>query len=254
MKKRIMLDAGHYGKRNQSPILPEYYESERMWLLCELLAKELSVLGFEVFKTRESLSKDLAVVERGKMAADCDLFLSLHSNATGNGNTKTDRVSVYAPFDGVNESHTLGKILASTVAACMDIKESCVKTRKSDKGDYDYYGVMRGARSVGCPLYYIIEHSFHTNEEAAKWLMSDENLKSLAIAEATAIAIYFGLEPFIKGDVNQNGKLDIYDAILIKRAIMDTIRLSDRQLGLADLNCDGKLNTYDYIAMKKKLM
>ncbi|MBR5285825.1 MAG: N-acetylmuramoyl-L-alanine amidase [Clostridia bacterium] len=254
MKKRIMLDAGHYGKRNQSPILPEYYESERMWLLCELLAKELSVLGFEVFKTRESLSKDLAVVERGKMAADCDLFLSLHSNATGNGNTKTDRVSVYAPFDGVNESHTLGKILASTVAACMDIKESHVKTRKSDKGDYDYYGVMRGARSVGCPLYYIIEHSFHTNEEAAKWLMNDVNLKSLAIAEATAIAIYFGLEPFIKGDVNQNGKLDIYDAILIKRAIMDTIRLSDRQLGLADLNCDGKLNTYDYIAMKKKLM
>jgi hypothetical protein len=136
----------------------------------------------------------------------------------------------------------------------MDIGKSYVKTRKSEKGDYEYYGVMRGARSVGCPLYYIIEHSFHTNERAAKWLMSDENLRKLAIAEATSIAIYFGLEPFIKGDVNQNGKLDIYDAILVKRAIMDTIRLSDRQLGLADLNDDGKINTYDYIALKKKLM
>ena len=100
MKKRIMLDAGHYGKRNQSPILPEYYESERMWLLCELLAKELSVLGFEVFKTRESLSKDLAVVERGKMAADCDLFLSLHSNATGN------EALVYGP--GATVANALG--------------------------------------------------------------------------------------------------------------------------------------------------
>ena len=254
MKKRIMLDAGHYGNRNQSPTVPEYYESVRMWKLAELLAQELSVLGFEVLKTRESLSKDLAVVERGKKAEHCDLFLSLHSNATGNGNTKTDRVSVYAPFDNQNDSHTLGKILASTVAACMDIKESYVKTRKSEKGDYEYYGVMRGARSVGCPLYYIIEHSFHTNERAAKWLLDDKNLKDLAIAEAAAIAIYFGLEPFLKGDVNQNGKLDVYDAILVKRAIMDTIRLSDRQLGLADLNDDGKINTYDYIVLKKKLM
>ena len=84
--------------------------------------------------------------------------------------------------------------------------------------------------------------------------MSDENLRKLAIAEATSIAIYFGLEPFIKGDVNQNGKLDIYDAILVKRAVMDTVRLSDRQLGLADVNSDGKVDTYDYIALKKKLM
>ena len=254
MKKRIMLDAGHYGKRNKSPIVPEYYESVRMWKLCEYLAEELTVLGFEVLKTRKNQKKDLAVLERGKMSEGCDLFLSLHSNATSNGNTETDRVSVYAPYDGLNGSHTLGTVLANTVAACMDIGKSYVKTRKSEKGDYEYYGVMRGARSVGCPLYYIIEHSFHTNERAAKWLMSDENLRKLAIAEATSIAIYFGLEPFIKGDVNQNGKLDIYDAILVKRAVMDTVRLSDRQLGLADVNSDGKVDTYDYIALKKKLM
>ena len=254
MKKRIMLDAGHYGKLNKSPVVPEYYESVRMWKLCEYLAEELTVLGFEVLKTRKNQKKDLAVLERGKMSEGCDLFLSLHSNATSNGNTETDRVSVYAPYDGLNGSHTLGTVLASTVAACMDIGKSYVKTRKSEKGDYEYYGVMRGARSVGCPLYYIIEHSFHTNERAAKWLMSDENLRKLAIAEATSIAIYFGLEPFIKGDVNQNGKLDIYDAILVKRAVMDTVRLSDRQLGLADVNSDGKVDTYDYIALKKKLM
>ncbi len=254
LQKRIMLDAGHYGKRNQSPSVPEYYESVQMWKLCEFLAEELTVLGFEVLKTRKSCAKDLAVVERGKLAKGCDLFLSLHSNATGNGNTKTDRVSVYAPFDNVNDSHKLGKILASTVAACMQVADNYVKTRKSEKGDYEYYGVMRGARSVDCPLYYIVEHSFHTNERSAKWLMDDENLRKLAIAEATSIAIYFGLEPFIKGDVNQNGELDVYDAILIKRAIMNTIKLSSRQLGLADVNDDGKIDTFDYLALKKKLM
>jgi N-acetylmuramoyl-L-alanine amidase len=254
LQKRIMLDAGHYGKHNRSPVLPEYYESVQMWKLCEFLAEELTVLGFEVLKTRKKQEKDLAVVTRGKAAKGCDLFLSLHSDATGNGNTKTDRVSVYAPYDNVNDSHKLGDILASTVAACMEVSDHSVKTRKSEKGDYEYYGVMRGARSVDCPLYYIIEHSFHTNERSAKWLMDDENLRKLAIAEATTIAIYFGIEPFIKGDINQNGKLDIYDALLLKRAIMDTVKLSDRQLGLADVNGDGKLNTYDYLALKKKLM
>ena len=254
MKKRIMLDAGHYGKRNRSPVNRDYFESLQMWKLCEYLCEELTKLGFVVLKTREHQAKDKPVVDRGGMAKDCDLFLSLHSDATANGSNDIDYVSVYAPFDGINGSHKLAEILASTVAACMDIGKSYVKTRKSEKGDYEYYGVLRGARNAGCPLYYIIEHSFHTNERAAKWLMSDENLRKLAIAEATTIAIYFGLEPFIKGDVNQNGKLDIYDAILIKRAIMDTVKLSDLQLGLADVNSDGKVNTYDYITLKKKLM
>ena len=249
-----MLDAGHYGKRNQSPVLPEYYESVQMWKLCEFLAEELAVLGFEVLKTRKKQSEDLAVVERGRLAKGCDLFLSLHSNATGNGNTKTDRVSVYAPIANINGSHKLGDILATAVAACMEIDGHFVKTRKSEKGDYEYYGVMRGARSVECPLYYIIEHSFHTNENSANWLMDDENLRKLAIAEATSIAIYFGLEPFIKGDINQNGELDIYDALLLKRAIMNTVKLSSRQLRIADVNGDGHLNTYDYLALKKKLM
>ena len=254
MKRTVMLDAGHYGKRNQSPILPSYYESVQMWKLCEYLAKELALLGFTVLNTRDDQKKDMAVYERGRRAKDCDLFLSLHSNATGNGNTKTNRVSVYAPYDAINNSHKLGSLLASTVASCMGVKESFVKTRKSEKGDYEYYGVMRGARSVGCPLYYIVEHSFHTNKESASWLMDDKNLRKLAIAESIAIALYFGIECIIKGDVNMDGKLNVYDALLIKRAIMNTVKLSEKQSLLADLNDDGKLDLYDYLAAKKKIM
>lgn len=254
MEKKIMLDAGHYGKRNQSPILQSYYESVQMWKLCELLAEELTHLGFTVLKTREDQKKDMAVYERGRTSKGCDLFLSLHSNATGNGNTKTNRVSVYAPYDGINDSHKLGTMLASTVASCMGVKESFVKTRKSEKGDYEYYGVMRGARSVGCPLYYIVEHSFHTNKESANWLMDDKNLRKLAVAEAIVIALYFGLEGIIRGDVNRDGSLDVYDALLIKRAIMNTVKLSDLQSGLADLNGDGSVDTHDYLAIKKKIM
>jgi hypothetical protein len=40
----------------------------------------------------------------------------------------------------------------------------------------------------------ILEHSFHTNERAAKWLMSDENLTALAEAEAAALAEFYEKE------------------------------------------------------------
>lgn len=251
---KIMLDAGHYGYKNQSPVLPEYYESRQMWKLCELLFSELGALGFEVFKTRTDIDKDLSVVKRGEMAKGCDLFISLHTNAVGgSGNESVNRVDVYAPYDNINGSHVLGAILAETVAECMGISKSYVKTRKSDRGDWEYYGVLRGARSVGCPLYYIIEHSFHTNKRSAAWLMSDENLARLARVEALAIATYFGVNTDYEiGDVNMNGRYDSSDLILIKRAYFNNVTLTDEQLRLADINGDGEFDVFDYIAAKRK--
>lgn len=251
---KIMLDAGHYGYRNQSPVFPQYYESRQMWKLCEFLFDELQSLGFEVFRTRNDIDKDLSVVKRGEAAKGCDLFISLHSNAVGgNGNGSTDRVDVYAPYDNINDSHNLGQMLASAIAECMEISKSSVKTRKSDKGDWEYYGVLRGARSVGCPFYYIIEHSFHTNEYAAKWLMSDENLARLARVEALAVAAYFGAkQDYGIGDVNMNGRYDSADLLLIKRAYFNNVTLTDEQLKLADINGDGNFDVFDYIAAKRK--
>ena len=55
----------------------------------------------------------------------------------------------------------------------------------------EYYGVLRGARAAGLTYYYIIEHSFHTNIKATRWLMSDDNLKALAEHEANFIIDYF---------------------------------------------------------------
>jgi len=75
------LDAGHFGKYNRSPVVPEYYESDMNWKLHLLLKAELEKRGIKVILTRQDKDKDLALVERGKMAEDADLFLSEHSNA-----------------------------------------------------------------------------------------------------------------------------------------------------------------------------
>lgn len=253
MAFKIMLDAGHYGLYNQSPAVEEYYESKQMWKLHLLLKAELEKFGFYVATTRDNQEKDLAVVKRGEMAEGYDLFISLHSNAVGkNGGESTDRVDVYSAYDNLNNASELASVLIKAVAECMGVSEGTVKTRKSTKGN-EYYGVLRGARRVGCPLYYILEHSFHTNPYVAKWLMNDANLLRLAIVEAGAIAAYFGVKgDFKKGDVNMDGKLDSIDVMLIKRAYFGTLTLNEAQKKLADINDDGEIDVFDYIAARRK--
>lgn len=193
MTKKICLDAGHYGKYNRSPVVPEYYESDMNWKLHLLLKTELEKYGFEVVTTRADKDTDLGLVERGRKGKGCDLLLSLHSNAVGtNGaNEEVDYPVVYIPL---NRSGTeLGWKLAKCIASVMGTKqEGRAETRKGS-GDWDYYSVIYGAVSVGVPGL-ILEHSFHTNTRSTKWLMVDDNLQALAEAEAKIIADHFGVK------------------------------------------------------------
>lgn len=188
---KICLDAGHYADYNRSPAVPEYYESHMNWKLHLLLKAALEAYGFAVITTRLEAERDLPLESRGKASEGCDLFLSLHSNAAGSGVYEDiDYVVAYVMLDGSTD--TLGKALAETVAELMDTRQSPqVKTRQGSRGEY--YGVLRGAAAVGTPGI-ILEHSFHTQTRATRWLMEEENLKALAQAEAKVIADYFGME------------------------------------------------------------
>ena len=190
-KIKICLDAGHYGKYNRSPAVPEYYESDMTWKLHKKLKKRLEGYGFEVSVTREKKAADRALYYRGYASKGCDLFISLHSNAVGSSaNESVDRVDVYAPLNG--SGHDIARKLADVIAETMGTKQKgYVKTRKGSSGN-DYYGVIRGATAAGTPGL-LVEHSFHTCTRSAKWLLEDKNLDMLAEAEARVLAEHFGL-------------------------------------------------------------
>ena len=100
MGLKICLDAGHYGKYNQSPVVPEYYESDMTWKLHLLLKEALEEYeGVEVITTRFLQDVDLDLVSRGRKSAGCDLFLSLHSNGV-TGKEWVDYPVVYYPISG----------------------------------------------------------------------------------------------------------------------------------------------------------
>ena len=187
---KICLDAGHYDKYNQSPAVPKYYESDMAWKLHLKLKTYLEEYGIKVITTRKNQDENLGLTARGKKAEGCDLFLSIHSNAAGEKvNETVDYPIAFVPING--SADKLGKLLAECIEQTMETKQtSRSESKKSSKGDWDYYSVISGAVSVGVPGI-ILEHSFHTNTKATKWLLNDANLDKLAKAEAEVIAKYF---------------------------------------------------------------
>lgn len=197
----VCLDAGHYGKYNRSPVVPEYYESDMNWKLQNLLKAELEKYDIQVKTTRADKNKDLALESRGKASKDADLFISLHSNAASAESTKYV-VAMYQVDDNCGEmdeqSKAFAGVLAKTVGNVMGLPYHTWNTKSStdrDGNGYkdDYYGVLRGAHTVHTPGV-IIEHGFHTNTATAKWLLVEANLKKLAEAEAKTIAEWFDVK------------------------------------------------------------
>lgn len=195
-KIKIVLDAGHFTGFNPSPVYPAYHEGNMTWDLHLLLAEWLRKFGFEVTGTRRNRDDDLPVWDRGYRGKGADLLISLHSNACDAEGVR--RVVVIPPFADQFGCLDLAHRMAKCVTAAMGIEEDpqiYTSTYIDDWGrTRDYYGVIRGAIDAGCKRAMIIEHSFHTNEESAKWLHDTTNLSKLAEAEAREIAHYFGIE------------------------------------------------------------
>ena len=196
---KILLDAGHYGKYNLSPCQTseKYYESDFSWALHNLLKQELLRYGFVVGITRMSKAIDKEVYDRGQMAKGYDLFLSLHSNAaTAEVCDGVDRPVICCPLKADKNVLTLGNKLGKAVLDVMKPVQNYYQIFQREHPNYpgyDYYGVLRGAIDAGCKYSFIIEHGFHTDTRCTEWLLKDENRKALAVAEAKAVADWFGV-------------------------------------------------------------
>ena len=189
---RICLDAGHYKGYNQG-VVKSYYEGNIMWKVTNLQKKYLEQYkDVTVVLTRSDIAKDLSLSNRGAKAKGCDLFISNHSNSCDT--ESVDRPVIIYAYDNKNKADVFGKKLGQALQDVMGTKQKYqMMQRKTDSGG-EYYGVMRSARANGCPLYYIVEHGFHSNKATCNWLLKDENLEKMVKAEVEVIAKHFGLK------------------------------------------------------------
>ncbi len=202
-KGLIILDAGHgqFGNRHFpcEGYNEDFFEGTQNFVLAGFLKKELEAKGFEVMLTRNLVTDDPELAERGHMAGENNaiLFMSIHSNAPGPASDPNayhavrGSVIYYAITDEEDAPFFLA--LNQRISQTMNTTDRGIKTREyPDRPGIDYYGVIRASVESGCKRAIIVEHGFHTNPEDAAFLQSSECLARLASEEADVINAYLG--------------------------------------------------------------
>ena len=144
---KICLDAGHRTGQNQSPARCGYFEGDRMFTLQRLLQQELEAYGVTVVCTRAARQDDPPLYTRALAAKDCDLFLSLHSNAAGNGVCESvDYPVVFYPVSGKG----IG-LLPSWRSASIRRWERCSPRRRASAGTARTTPIITGSSASRQP-------------------------------------------------------------------------------------------------------
>ncbi len=91
-------------------------------------------------------------------------------------------------------------------------------------------------------------------------LVSSENAFSSTsgairnIEERTTLPLHLIAGNGRLGDMNDDGQVNSMDYLLLKRHVLGTFQLVDRQLLLADTNRDGDVNSMDYLLLKRHVL
>ena len=181
----IVIDPGHGGDNRGT--IEKFMTMTTALAMYEELQRYDNV---EVYLTRTEDVK-LSLKERAEFAVsvDADFMFSIHYNASANHELYGSEVwvSSVAPYNGyglqfghefLSEAREMGLLVRG------------VKTRLGDEGDY--YGIIRESVALNLPAL-IIEHCHVDNINDTDFCDTDEDLKAFGIADATAVAKYFGL-------------------------------------------------------------
>lgn len=192
----ILLDNGHAkstpGKR--SPKLPngkQFFEWEFNRDVVKRIAAGLEKLGIKYHILVPENDKDISLTTRANRANEyCKkygtkncFFISVHSNAYGDGSTWTDpgKWSVWTTV-GVTKSDEYGKVLYDVA---MDYLKpygfTCRDGKVQGNGNAgpDYEENFTVIYKAWCPAI-LTENLFYTNKKECEWLMTDKGRQVIA--------------------------------------------------------------------------
>ena len=208
----IVLDPGHDSKHGGASGYG-YKEHELNLKITQYCYEELTQYkGVKVFMTRTtnacpnpdagSSTKDNELRVKYAESVGADVYIAFHLNS--NTSSSPFGAEVYYPNKNYKpEYSTEGKELAETILNNLEelgLKKRGVMSKNSSVNRYpdgsvaDYYGVIRHSKLNGFPGI-IIEHAFLSNSsDVSNFLSKESQLKALGVADAKAIAEYYGLE------------------------------------------------------------
>lgn len=202
----IHLDGGHakltLGKRSPwsaKKIQPEldFYEYEWNRLMVSLIKEELEKYGIKVHIVTPEIDEDIPLKTRYTRANDMKtkhpelkhLFISVHSNAHGDGSkwTSAQGWSCYTT-KGQNTSDKLAECLYDAAEEILPQLNKKIRTDCSD-GDRDWeenFTVIKGTTMPSV----LTENMFYTNIEDTKFLLSEEGQKAIRDIHVNGILKY----------------------------------------------------------------
>lgn len=203
----IVIDPGHGGE-NLGTI--DGATEEKTMTLITAMAMFEELLKYEdvqVFMTRTD-DVDLSLKERAEFAqkVGADFLFSLHYNASESNELYGSEVwvSSFVPYNAYG--YQFGYEFLTQMRE-LGLFNRGVKTRIGSKG-LDYYGIIRESVALEIPAV-IIEHCHVDEEHDIPFCDSEEKWKEFGIADATAVAKYFGLKSY-------ENKVDYSDYELVK--------------------------------------
>lgn len=189
--KVIVLDPGHGGS-DPGATYNGWSEREVNMFISNYTKERLQSYGFTVYQTRTSNSSNPSLAERAQFAKDkgAAVLVSQHLNAS----KYHDQVGVEVYKSMFDDSVKAG--LAENILSYLTglgIANRGVKTRQSEEGYYDYYGIIRESRNRGLPAI-IVESAHMDSSDFSKFIYGDAKLKAIGYAQADGIAKYYGLK------------------------------------------------------------
>ena len=110
--------------------------------------------------------------------------------------------------------------------------------------DRSYYILTRASKDAGA-----LETAGGSKGSGAnvqQWEVNGESCQKWIVEASEPV--------YEKGDININKKVDVSDIVIMNKYLVKLEKFSEQQFFLADINDDGKVNVFDYILIRRKVM
>ena len=208
----VVIDPGHGGENRGADEYGEPIEKDMNLTTALAMREELSKYdGVTVYMTRTE-DKDMSLIERAEFAksVNADFLFSLHYNVSADHKVYGSEVlaSKETPYNAY--SFQFGEVELSVLSE-KGLYSRGIKTKNSGDGG-DYYGLLREASDRGIPAV-IIEHCHMDVPEEREACDTQGELSAFGVADATAVAKYFGLKSSALGrDYSSYAANELIDA------------------------------------------
>lgn len=216
------------------------YNKRRFFIFLSLIF--FFVLGYEVYKGQ------IKIPLLKNNSFNNELYYCIDSSYTLIKNTCTKYVA--------NKAYILGDVNLDNSVDFNDInviKEFLDEKKELNSLQLKLADINQDSQVEMDDVSFLQEHISNEVDNIEKKLICDENYqldKDICIKKVASEALKLD---YLKGDINQNNKLDSMDLTLLDNYINNVSNLTETQMKIADYNDDQTINEKDYDKLKKQI-